>query len=398
MNRRIALVVLSALSISLGGCSDMKGLSFGKSKSKAATSPSTAKAEPTADPHQEETVAQVLEFVDRLDSKAPVPAQGDEAEGIALADSTDRSLAANMTANEAVDLKTDSVPPQAQAEPLVALPDMPVIEAVVIRGTALDQPADAQAQLTSSANLPLTTALPEQDYSVEELIAALKEHLTKTPSDTPMQWKLMLLQLASGLEEDARSFSDGMLDGNRQLMSRLVDVIVTTQQMEQNSVVGAGDALTSTQALLEALTDRSDLQIPTVALCTRVETFGVYEEMAPGALVPNQANRVIVYVEVANFFSEEAGDVRYRTVLSGDMEVLTADGRSLWRHEEPDIIDTTRTRRRDFFLAQLVTLPANLGSGEFVLKVTIQDEVSGKSNQALHPFTIGSAAVATMRP
>ena len=210
-----------------------------------------------------------------------------------------------------------------------------------------------------------------------------------------MQWKLMLLQLASGLEEDARSFSDGALDGNRELMSRLIDVIIATQQMDQNSVIGSGDALVSTQALLDALADRSDLQIPTVALCTSVETFGVYEEMPPGALVPNRANRVIVYVEVANFFSEKAGDVRYRTVLSGDMEVLTADGRSLWRHEEPDIVDTARTRRQDFFLAQLVTFPASLGSGEFVLKVTIQDEVSGKSNQSLHPFSIGGSTVAT---
>ena len=74
--------------------------------------------------------------------------------------------------------------------------------------------------------------------------------------------------------------------------------------------------------------------------------------------------------------------------------MLTASGQSLWRHDEPEIIDLSRQQREDFFLAQMITLPATLGPGEYVLKVTIQDALSGKSNQAILPFTLGSTSVA----
>ena len=57
-------------------------------------------------------------------------------------------------------------------------------------------------------------------------------------------------------------------------------------------------------------------------------------------------------------------------------------------------MDLSRQRRHDFFLAQMITLPDTLGPGEYVLKVSIQDELSGKSNQAIHRFSIGSSPVA----
>jgi len=74
--------------------------------------------------------------------------------------------------------------------------------------------------------------------------------------------------------------------------------------------------------------------------------------------------------------------------------VLTPDGRSVWQHQEPDIVDTSRQRRNDFFLAQMVALPATLEPGEYVLKVSVQDELSGKSNQAIHRFSVGTASIA----
>ena len=69
---------------------------------------------------------------------------------------------------------------------------------------------------------------------------------------------------------------------------------------------------------------------------------------------------------------------------------MTSDGDSLWRHEQPDIVDNARQRREDFFLAQLVTFPSTLGPGEYVLKVSIEDKAAAKACEAVFPFTIGS--------
>jgi hypothetical protein len=45
-------------------------------------------------------------------------------------------------------------------------------------------------------------------------------------------------------------------------------------------------------------------------------------------------------------------------------------------------------RREDFFLAQLVTFPADLAPGDYVLKVMLQDLLGGKANEAHTAFSV----------
>jgi hypothetical protein len=137
----------------------------------------------------------------------------------------------------------------------------------------------------------------------------------------------------------------------------------------------------------------AELLIPKVALCTRVSTFGVYDEMDHAALLPYHPNRTIVYCELDNFHSEPTDDGEYRVTLASRLEILTADGRSLWNHEEPRIEDHSKQRREDFFLAQLVALPASLGPGDYVLKVTVEDQAAAKATEAVYPFRIEAPAI-----
>jgi len=67
----------------------------------------------------------------------------------------------------------------------------------------------------------------------------------------------------------------------------------------------------------------------------------------------------------------------------------------LWTHEEPEIVDDCRRRRRDFFIAQRVALPANLPAGELVLKVLVTDKQSGKAQESTLPITMSGSSVAT---
>jgi hypothetical protein len=68
---------------------------------------------------------------------------------------------------------------------------------------------------------------------------------------------------------------------------------------------------------------------------------------------------------------------------------LTAAGQSIWQHEEPEIVDICRRRRTDFFVAQRITLPPTLSAGDYVLKVLMEDRLSGKANEGTCVFTIG---------
>ena len=97
-----------------------------------------------------------------------------------------------------------------------------------------------------------------------------------------------------------------------------------------------------------------------MAFCRKVVTFGVYEEMAPESFVAGRGIRTIAYTEIRDFRSERNEDGQYLTRLATRLEVLTADGRSVWGHEESDIVDLCRRRRTDFFIAQRVALPPTL--------------------------------------
>ena len=120
--------------------------------------------------------------------------------------------------------------------------------------------------------------------------------------------------------------------------------------------------------------------------------------MADTEFVAGRGSQTIVYCEIRNFRSEQANDGSYRTVLATRLELLTDAGASVWQHEEPEIVDACRRRRSDFFIAQRVTLPPTLAAGRYVLKVLVEDKLSGKASEATHSFeVVGSGAVASRR-
>ena len=139
------------------------------------------------------------------------------------------------------------------------------------------------------------------------------------------------------------------------------------------------------------------LSIPTVALCTKVQAFGVYEELPDGFLREFARNQAIAYFEVANFATEQMPDGRFRTLLSDRFEVLTLEGESIWRHEEPEIEDLSRRRREDFFVAQRIVLPSGVKEGRYVLKVTVEDRLADKQTQAVLPFNIAATLARSTR-
>jgi len=371
--------------------------------------------EPT-DPHRQDTIEDVLAFVDRLNA-APLPDQasptnaGQEGSPTATTGGTAarQSPSAGAAvpagappsrANQPLEVAAGSVEPETQSPPAPPMPEKPVLESVFIRSTtaqAQEQVA-ADADPTRTTNTPLSAAGQTATVlSVEALIAALQDRVKSDPADLSAQWELRLLQLASGDDQAARDLPEDAAGDFVEPLRRLVDALIAVRDALQHPLTQVEPAVAAVEALNDAVRRRADLLIPTVALCTRVQTFGVYDELATEALQPNRANRAIVYVEVANFASEATPDGRYRTVLSNELEVLTPQGQSLWHQEESNIVDLSRRPRHDFFLAQMVTLPATLGPGEYVLKVTLQDDLSGKSNQTVHPFSVGATLAGTPR-
>ncbi len=277
-------------------------------------------------------------------------------------------------------------------------PVAPVIQGVTIHSAPpLSEPESPDTQ-TVGVNTAMEPSSSAENESLDGMIERLRGHIAAHPNDTEAVWRLVLLELARGDDASSREYMEGVARETGDAISTTADVLRTVREALSEPGPASDRALDAIQRLRSHFTRDAELLIPNVALCTRVSTFGVYDEMDPSALVPFRSNPVIVYCELRNFHSERTAEALYRVTLSSRLEVLTADGRSVWTHEEPQIVDRSRQRREDFFLAQRVALPAELGPGDYVLKVMIEDTTAAKATEATHSFRIGPTAVSRAGP
>ena len=224
---------------------------------------------------------------------------------------------------------------------------------------------------------------------IDAMIEQLAKRSADAPNDLQTQWRLALLRLANGQDAADAARSLGMLEGPAALLGSAVRAMDATRAAMEDPTGAVDDALAAVGALQQELRARAELSVPTVALCSRVQAFGMFDTLPADAFKPGMQNQAIVYFAVENFSSEHAPDGRMRTLLSARLEVLTADGELEWEYEESTIEDFCVRRRADFFVAQRILLPARLREGSYVLKVTVEDLLANKRTQALHAFKIG---------
>lgn len=139
--------------------------------------------------------------------------------------------------------------------------------------------------------------------------------------------------------------------------------------------------------LLEEWTGPRPLRIRTLQLCRRVRGFGVYETLGTDRFLAGRSHRMILYLELENFRSQPStaadGTAVFQVRLQQQVRLFhAADGLEVWRLEPVQIVDESRNQRRDFFVVQLIELPANLTVGRYLLKVRVEDVHGGSVDEA----------------
>jgi hypothetical protein len=264
---------------------------------------------------------------------------------------------------------------------------LPVIQSVSIHTPSSVAPQGGRIVEDHVSNTPIELGQIRKPFSLDDFLADLKKQAEKT-SDLDTQWQLSMMQLALGRDEEAAELSENLSPDTRRILAGLLDAAVAVRAAARNPLRVDGHVLDEVDDLRGALADLADPFVRSVAMCRRVVTFGVYEEMDELEFVAGRSIRTIVYCEVGNFRSQETPEGMHQTVLGTRVEVWSAHGESVWQQEEPEIEDLCRGRRSDFFLAQRITLPPTLPAGDYVLKVYVEDKLSGRANEANHPFRI----------
>ena len=274
---------------------------------------------------------------------------------------------------------------------------LPVIESLAIQVPTPVETPGQEPPLTNTTNHPLKLHADQTVLPAERFLTHL-ESLAEEAADFATEWQLRLTQTALNRDTEAAEVSANLPRDARRILLGLIRLAVAARHVAADPLLPGDEALERIEELRRVLADRADPTISTVALCSKVVTFGVYDELSSGDFIAGRSTPAIVYSEIRNLRSEQTADGQYQSVLATRLEVLTATGESVWEHEEPEIVDQCRRPRTDFFLAHRIALPPTLAAGDYVLKVLVEDKLSGKANEYARRFAISArTSVATNR-
>ncbi len=274
-------------------------------------------------------------------------------------------------------IRISSGPEQVAVQPAVKQSEQPA---------ALDGPADKPR---STANTAAPAPVQQVD-TFEQRLKELEERVAKEPNDLEAQYKMRMMYMLAGQEDQALAPIEG---ANAEIQETIQAHFRALKAAQSNSgrdpAINANNQLEKIEELGNIIRVRADLRIPRVALCTAIDGFGRYTPIEPAVFQAGQKNRVLLYIEVDNFRSEKTASGMYRTLLSVRQSLLNKSGEELWSTHDANIEDLARQRRRDFYLTiGPLTIPKTLGPDEYVLKVEVEDVIGGKINSNVAKFTM----------
>ena len=212
-------------------------------------------------------------------------------------------------------------------------------------------------------------------------------------ADDPRDLSAQLdLQLARFLhDEPVPTMSDlsALPAEDRELLAAMCDALSNFRSV----VRGDGNPLSSVKArpfveMADRIRARADLTISGLTLCSKVSSFGVYDELKPLVFPQNVESRAVVYCEVDGFISQLNADQKWETKLSLELKLFDDHGLQIWNVPANPTVDLASRRRRDFYLAKIITLPANLAGGHYMLKAQVRDLLGNRVNEQTIQFAV----------
>lgn len=248
---------------------------------------------------------------------------------------------------------------------------------------------DVPAIVPESADLP--GAQPAAPTTSDSLQARINQRVHDNPRDIGAQLdSQLLLTLEDQPAPQLASISE-LPTEDRELISTLIDGLTNFRAaVRQDSNMLLAGKIRPLLDMSDRLRAQAELSVPTVALCTRVDGFGRYEVIDPPRFRAGQENPVIVYCEIENFDAKLNDNRMWETRLTQEVTCFTETGMLVWKDKSRDVSDTCRNRRHDFFMYDLVHLPANLTVGRYVMKVTVVDRNANRVAEKTVPIEIAA--------
>ena len=222
----------------------------------------------------------------------------------------------------------------------------------------------------------------------QALLAQLREKIS-TEEDDNVDKALFAIGLS--LFESDRTLRDqdlAWLDPNRRALVRQYHQVMVALAEQLTAGASPIDVDAVMEQLDKTLRDHP-IRIKKIDLCQRVRGYGVYEPFESHVFLAGRVQPMIIYAELKHFHCQKTDEERYQVKLTQEVVLYNeSDGLAVWRQPTVDIVDESRNRRHDFFVVQMVRLPARLTVGKYRLKVRMTDRYNGSLDESTIPIQI----------
>ena len=254
--------------------------------------------------------------------------------------------------------------------------DDPKSDLKVEATTALVPRGPLRRPLHPSPSIPTRPVEPAKPHDVwreglDRLRSVARDRAAETGNESHDLWTLRAQLLdALGEPENASAPEDGAL--RRTVLTALAALAGPDSKSSQAPALSA-----KIRAAVEALEDRTPLEITELQLCRKVKRFGDYEPLEAAACRAGHA--VILYCEMAGVRYAPEGSLQ-RSRLASRVEIVApGGGEPVWTHSLGTADDLCRHRRRDFYVNYRITLPDGLAPGTYELRLIQDDLVAGQT-------------------
>ncbi len=242
----------------------------------------------------------------------------------------------------------------------------------------------AALQLAARRRAERTASAVRAAVGPEEKAAAERAH-------AEAEIQLRLVHLIAGEHGRALEAVPGLPPAEQEFWQHTFWALST--EMDTQSIPDPADRATHAVAALRTaavkLSERANLALKDVNFCHRVDSFGNVQTFDRDEFTPNEP--VLIYAAVDNFTSERTLEGRFRTVLRSKVEIFRAGGTQLVETlplDKPTTVDLCDNHRQDYFLIYELKIPARIGLGPHVLKLTVEDTLGNATAETELNFTV----------
>jgi hypothetical protein len=255
-------------------------------------------------------------------------------------------------------------------------------------------PAKPQAKNELKRDAAASTdevALNDWRASLKSTIAGLESETRESPrsaGEVSRHAWLRMMYLAAGRREDALKPIPGIAASEQDFWSEQIYGLATYLDTEKltDPARRSAEARSHLAKAEKRLAEASTLAVKSLAFCTEVSSYGVYQKFKEDRFKAGQP--VILYCEVENFRSEESAK-GFHTALRSSYQIIDPQGRRVAENDLALTEEYCQNERRDYFIRYFISVPERIYDGKYTLQLTIVDTLSQKIGQSTIDFTVG---------